>query len=91
MPNLRRREFLFTAAGSLAWAQDLTFTSRTDVVNVPVSVRDKQGKFVSDLTSEAFTVEEEGRPQTLRYFDRQGASLPLHWGCWSTSVPARST
>ena len=42
MPNLGRREFLFTAAGSLAWAQDARFSSRVDVVNFPVSVRDKQ-------------------------------------------------
>lgn len=73
MPNLGRREFLLTAAGSLAWAQNTTFSSRVDVVNVPVSVRDRQGKFVSDLRSEDFTVVEDGRPQNLRYFDRQGA------------------
>jgi len=72
MPILRRREFLLTAAGTLAWAQDAMFSSRVDVVNVPVSVRDRQGRFVSDLNSEDFTVEEDSRPQTLRYFDRQG-------------------
>jgi len=72
MPNLGRREFLLTAAGTLAWAQDATFSSRVDVVNVPVSVRDKHGRFVSDLNSEDFAVDEDGRPQSLRYFDHQG-------------------
>jgi len=79
MPKLRRREFLLTAAGTLAWAQDATFSSRVDVVNVPVSVRDKQGRFVSDLNSQDFSVEEDGRSQTLRYFDRQ-AELGLTLG-----------
>ena len=73
MPKLGRREFLLTAAGALAWGQDATFSSRVDLVNVPVSVRDKQGKFVSDLSPEDFAVNEDGRPQSLRYFDRQGA------------------
>ena len=46
------------------------------VVNVLVTVRDKDGGIVRDLSREDFTVLEDGRPQTIRYFSRQ-SDLPL--------------
>jgi VWFA-related protein len=79
MPGFSRREFLLSAAGTAAWAQDATFSLNVNVVNVLASVRDKQGRFVSDLTREDFTVEEDGRPQTITYFERQ-SNLPLTLG-----------
>ncbi len=78
-----RREFLLSAAGALAWAQDATFSSSVNVVNVLTSVRDKRGNFVSDLSRDEFLVEEDGCAQTLRYFEHQ---KDLAWPpCWSTS------
>jgi VWFA-related protein len=79
MPGFSRREFLLTATGTLAWAQDAAFSSSVNVVNVLASVRDKHGNFASDLSREEFTVEEDGRAQTLRYFERQ-SDLPLTLG-----------
>jgi len=80
MAGLSRRGFLLTASGALACAQEATFSLNVDVVNVLASVRDKEGRFVSDLTGEDFTVEEDGRPQSIRYFERQsdlGVTLGL--------------
>src|SRR3984893_17364779 len=48
-------------------------------VSVPVTVRDKHGKIISNLTKEDFAVEEDGRPQTVNYFAREN-DLPLRLG-----------
>jgi VWFA-related protein len=49
------------------------------VVNVLVTVRDKQGKIVRDLTRDDFTITEDGRPQTIKYFAQQ-SDVPLTLG-----------
>ena len=49
------------------------------VVTLPVTVRDKHGKIVRDLTKDDFTLQEDGRPQTIRYFS-QDTNLPLTLG-----------
>lgn len=49
------------------------------VVTLPVTVRDKHGKIVRDLTKDDFTLQEDGRPQTIKYFS-QDANLPLTLG-----------
>jgi VWFA-related protein len=49
------------------------------VVNVPTTVRDKHGKIVSNLNKDDFTLEEDGRPQTVRYFAHD-TDLPLTLG-----------
>lgn len=55
------------------------FSSSVKVVNVLATVRDKQGHIVNTLTKEDFLLEEDGRPQTIRYFARQ-TDLPLTLG-----------
>jgi len=64
---------------TLARAQDATFSTGVNVVNVLVTVRDKQGQLVKGLVKDDFTLEEDGRPQTIRYFSPQ-ADLPLTLG-----------
>jgi VWFA-related protein len=49
------------------------------VVNLPVTVRDKKGKIVRDLTKDDFDLEEDGKPQTIRYFSQE-TNLPLTVG-----------
>ena len=49
------------------------------VVNVFATVRDKHGAIVPNLTKDDFTLEEGGRPQTIRYFTRE-TDLPLTLG-----------
>src|SRR6516164_7424275 len=41
---------------------------RVEVVNVPVTVLDKRGTPVIDLTKEDFRVYEDGKPQAIKYF-----------------------
>lgn len=77
--NITRRSALFLTAGcvSRAWQNDpSTFSANVNVVNVLATVRDKDGKIVSDLTRNDFTLLEDGRPQAIRYFTRQ-SDLPM--------------
>src|SRR6202171_5486505 len=62
-------------------AQETAATIAVDVkvVTLPVTVRDKHGKIVRDLTKDDFTLQEDGRPQSIRYFSQQ-ANLPLTLG-----------
>jgi VWFA-related protein len=49
------------------------------VVTLPVTVRDKHGQIVRDLTKDDFILQEDGRPQTIKYFSQE-ANLPLTLG-----------
>lgn len=64
---------------SLARAQQADFSTAVKVVNVLVTVRDKQGQPVRGLAQEDFDLEEDGRKQTVRYFSPQ-AGQPLTIG-----------
>ena len=71
-----------TALGLLcafAKAQQATFSTGVNVVNVLVTVRDKQGQLVKGLAKNDFKLEEDGRKQTIRYFSPQ-ADQPLMLG-----------
>ena len=69
---LSRRSLLALAASLPAWGwQDADFSTGIRVVSLLATVRDKSGKFVTGLTQDDFTVEEDGRPQMISYFDRQ--------------------
>jgi VWFA-related protein len=56
-----------------------TFSSNVKVVNVLATVRDKKGEIVNNLTKDDFKLEEDGRPQTIRYFAKD-TDLPLTLG-----------
>src|SRR5208282_3819706 len=62
-------------------AQDAATTIAVDVkvVALPVTVRDKHGKIVRDLTKDDFMLQEDDRAQTIKYFS-QDANLPLTLG-----------
>ncbi len=49
------------------------------VVTLPVTVRDKKGQIVRNLTKDDFILQEDGRPQTIKYF-AQDTNLPLTLG-----------
>jgi Ca-activated chloride channel homolog len=62
-------------------AQDAQFRSRVDLVNVGVTITDKRGKLISDLTRDDFSVVEDGRPQAITYFAGAEAPAPeMHLG-----------
>lgn len=56
-----------------------TFSADVQVVNLLATVRNKQGQIVRDLTKDDFLLDEDGRPQTIRYFARE-TDLPLTLG-----------
>jgi VWFA-related protein len=59
------------------------FSARIDLVNVGVTVTDRKGNLVTDLTADDFEILEDGRKQTIQYFASggEGASAPpMHLG-----------
>src|SRR6266446_4550345 len=80
-----RRSFLLTGlflcrqARLLRGAQDTTFSTDVKVVNVLATVRDKHGQIIANLNKDDFTLEEDDRPQAIRYFSRE-TNLPLTLG-----------
>lgn len=56
-----------------------SFKKQTQVVILPVTVRDKHGNLVPNLTAADFTLTEDGRPQTIQSFTAQ-SSLPFDLG-----------
>jgi VWFA-related protein len=65
------------AAMAVTNGQQPTFRTGVDLVTFGVTVLDKKGNLVADLTKEDFTVIEDGKPQTVQYFARgDGESAP---------------
>ena len=52
----------------LLTAQQPTFRAGVTLVSTDVIPRDQNGRFVTDLTRENFTVLEDGQPQTITSF-----------------------
>lgn len=57
----------------------LTIPVDVKVVTLPVTVRDKHGQIIRNLTKDDFVLEEDGRPQTIRYFSQE-SNLPFVLG-----------
>ena len=81
---MTRRELLQGAAAlcgaRLAWGQDQpTFSTDVKVVNVLATVRNKTGALVGGLGKDDFSLSEDGRPQTIKYFLHE-SDLPLTLG-----------
>jgi VWFA-related protein len=67
-------------AGSTLLAQDLpSIKVDVDLVNILTSVRDKRGALIPGLQKEDFTILEDGKPQTIKYFTKE-TDLPLTIG-----------
>src|SRR5271165_547879 len=61
-------------------AQDTpTFSSDVKVVNVLATVRDKHGQIIENLTKDDFKLQQDGQPQTIRYFTKV-TDMPLTLG-----------
>jgi VWFA-related protein len=56
-----------------------TLSVDVKVVTLPVTVRDKKGQVVTNLTKDDFTLLEDTRPQTIKYFNID-TNLPLTLG-----------
>lgn len=84
--NILRTPVLFALGAALLPAQqptepqeDAVIRATVDLVNVLASVRNKQGALVGDLTKDDFSVFEDGKQQTIRYFAKEN-DLPLTLG-----------
>jgi len=64
---------------SLRGRQQSTISVDAKLINVLATVRDRRGKIISDLGKDDFTLDEDGRPQTIGYFSRE-TDLPLSLG-----------
>jgi Ca-activated chloride channel family protein len=72
--------FVLIASGVIVGARQTTFRTAIDLINLGVTVTDKKGNLITDLTAEDFQVTEDGRKQTVSYFaagDRVGPELHL--------------
>src|SRR5260370_12029032 len=72
--------YIAVVALAVAYGQDTTtFSTDVKVVNLLATVRTKKGAIVRDLTKDDFSISENGRPQSIRYFSRE-TDLPLTIG-----------
>ena len=74
---------LMAVAGLLGASQQPIFRTRLDLVTMGVTVTDRRGTYVSDLTRDDFEIVEDGRKQTITYFargDEATSAPPLHVG-----------
>jgi VWFA-related protein len=67
----------FALAAVSAAQEPAQFTSGTDLVVLHVNVKDKHGAYVTDLRQESFTVFEDGRPQTIRFFAKEDTPVTM--------------
>ncbi|MGE0705228.1 MAG: VWA domain-containing protein [Vicinamibacterales bacterium] len=63
-----------TAAG---WQQEPTFKGGSDAVRVFVTVTDDDGRLVTNLTRDSFSIRDEGRPQPITIFDNTPQPIRL--------------
>ncbi len=70
---------MLVAVATAAQQQVPTFKVDVKVVNVLATVHDKHGNIVTNLNQDDFLLDEDGRPQTIRYFARE-VNLPLSLG-----------
>jgi VWFA-related protein len=79
-----RRQFAVSAASLMlarrAGAQEEpVFSSDVQVVNLLATVRNKKAEIIRDLAKDDFSILEDGRSETIRYFTRE-SDLPLTIG-----------
>src|SRR5688572_31288285 len=56
-----------------AAGQQPVFRAETELVTFGVTVTDRRGRFLTDLTQDDFEIVEDGRKQTITYFARGDA------------------
>jgi VWFA-related protein len=71
--------FILCLTALAASAGTQTVSVRVDVVNVNVIVKNGNNQPISGLQQSDFTLEEDGRPQQIKYFSRE-TELPLTLG-----------
>ena len=67
----------FVTIAQVAGGQELLFRTGVELVNLGVTVTDRRGELITDLTMDDFEIVEDGRTQAIRYFAR---GLPVDPG-----------
>jgi len=68
-------------APGVAFQQRPVFRAGVDLVNLGVTVTDRKGKRISDLTADDFVIAEDGKPQRLQFFASALGPVPeMHLG-----------
>ncbi len=75
MKNIKRLILLMTLFVTPLSAQDETIRIETDLVNVSVTVLDKNGDFIKGLTNENFEIFDNGIKQKIEYFSAEDAGV----------------
>jgi VWFA-related protein len=66
------------AAHAQAQEQEDVVKVKSNLVNIDVIVKDKKGKYISDLKPEDFTITEDGQTQKIEFFDAPIVRIELH-------------
>src|ERR1044071_9381305 len=71
--------FLLLLTGAAqAQEQEDVVKVKSNLVNIDVIVKDKKGKYISDLKPEDFTITEDGQTQKIEFFDPPILRIELH-------------
>src|SRR6476620_5123210 len=66
------------AAHVQAQDQEDVVKVKSNLVSIDVIVKDKKGKYISDLKPEDFTITEDGKTQKLEFFDAPIVRIEVH-------------
>ncbi|HEU4833503.1 MAG TPA: VWA domain-containing protein [Pyrinomonadaceae bacterium] len=66
------------AAQAQAQEQEDVVKVKSNLVNIDVIVKDKKGKYISDLKPEDFTITEDGKAQKIEFFDAPIGRIEVH-------------
>jgi VWFA-related protein len=65
----------------------ITFSSRVNLISVPVVVRDRNGRAVGTLQKEDFQIFDKGKPQTITKFSIEKSDRPVEIAPGAPNVP----
>src|SRR5215218_11094418 len=66
------------AAHAQAQEQEDVVKVKSNLVSIDAIVKDKKGKYISDLKPEDFTITEDGRAQKIEFFDAPIVRIEVH-------------
>jgi VWFA-related protein len=77
------------AARAQAQDQEDVVKVKSNLVSIDVIVKDKKGKYISDLKPEDFTITEDGKAQKVEFFDAPIVRIEVHKpGDTAAAVPS---
>ena len=83
--------FLLSCSAVAFGQEEEVVKVKSNLVNIDVMVKDKKGKYVSDLKAEDFTIVENGVPQKIEFFDAPLMGNETKTAAASTATAAPAT